>query len=97
MGMYTTIRGEEIKYGGLFANTAAAAGIAVIKDGTVQFTKDEVRSILTDIFRKLRAGLDLGAKYGTAFSFGNLATDAHRLAMLQDWVVLSDCDTLTFA
>jgi len=96
MGMYTTVMGEEIKYGGLFAKTAAAAGIAVVKDGRVRFTKNEVIGVLTDIFHKLRAGIDLGMEYGTAFGFRKLATDAHRLALLQDWVALSNRDTLTF-
>lgn len=96
MGLYTTIRGEEIKYSGLFAKAATAAGI-VVKGAVVQFTRDDVLCILVNIHRKLSSGLNLGEEYGTAFSFENLASDTHRLALLYRWATYSDQrDTLTF-
>jgi len=97
MGLYTTIRGEEIKYSGLFARAAAASGI-VVKSAAVQFTKDDVLRILVDVHRKLSSGLNLGEEYGTAFSFENLASDTHRLALLYRWATYSDQQAiLTFA
>ncbi len=95
MGLYATVKGEEIKYGGLFAKAAAASGI-VEKNAAVQITRNEVRDILVGVHRGLYSGLDLGVEYGTPLSFERLAIDAHRLALLWEWVIDSDCDTLTF-
>ncbi len=97
MGLYATIRGEEVKFSGLLADVVLRNGIAIV-DNTVTIPRDRASAILADFAFSMENGRQLIAEHSIqGQAVYKLVKDAAALAALFDWVVFSEEDAIDFA
>jgi hypothetical protein len=93
MGMYTEIKGEEVKFSGRLAEAAFHVGVK-ISGGVVTMTHGEVCRVvraMVDMFEK-------GVSLVMVYDITKLESDARKLRLLAEWTHENyELDTITFA